>query len=904
MTTKMSDAEIDQDLYESDQEVAKNHSNLIEAVSRLDKRQRVKKAKRSEPSLEVSEYHLVKSGVIDGDTVCTRDLIKLLEQKGDQNDTIKRLRYIQQKNKVLPKPLEKPAAERIKRTIGLEKVTEELKKWDSIVAKNRTAEQLVFPLKRITPVTDSHNLKTPKFLKGFSIKSDLMKKFEEVDPTLLYPAVDKEEEKDNKYKMTLKEVIIRRKEAARLRAQQSYREAKAHRQHKIKSKKFHRIERKNKIKQHLKDFEKLKDTNPEEALAKLEQLDKTRAEERMSLRHKNTGQWARNKQIKAKYDKETRQILSEQLAISKELTQKVKRIDSSDEEDEDDENDEENIKDKEDEILLNEKGDNIKTNSEIDDFIKLCREYYDKKQQKAEIIETSEISGEILSEKKKESSNHNTENTTQINSSNMKNKLLKNKKNSVLQTSTSDKTNELCNNEKDNALQANISDTTINSHDNEKNSALQANTSDKKNKSRGKKKNDTLQENISAKNKSCSNKKNSTLQAKINDTKGKLQGNEKSSALQASTSDTKGKSCSNENSNALLAAANDTKDRFCKEIKRKESCKATTQARGSKKENAKRKLNPKVQEVKKKFKVNDDKTKKNGEEKKKKEIEDYSPSLEFENPKRKPILDSPLEETTTSREHVQKDNDLMSLKAIANSVEKPVDIDSYEPEIDPKKYVNVKPKHLKTQLPDVATYGDEDSDQEETHRIMSEAFADDDVVEEFMKEKDEEVKKSQPQVIDLSLPGWGDWGGPNVKKRNITRKKSRFMLTVPKEAPRKPENKGKVIVFEHENEKLRKHLVKELPYPFTKVKDFEASIRAPISRTFVPMSAHVRLIQPTVKTKLGQIIEPMDENQLVKNQPMMKKPLLKRINAKNNKKNIVKNNAKKNKKENNKKNSK
>lgn len=94
---------------------------------------------------------------------------------------------------------------------------------------------------------------------------------------------------------------------------QSYREAKAHRQCKIKSKKFHRIQRKDKLKQQLKDFESLKDSNPQEALAKLEQLDKTRAEERMSLRHKNTGQWAKNKQIRAKYDKEVSIILIQNL---------------------------------------------------------------------------------------------------------------------------------------------------------------------------------------------------------------------------------------------------------------------------------------------------------------------------------------------------------------------------------------------------------------------------------------------------------------------------------------------------------------------------------------------------------------------------------------------------------------
>lgn len=157
------------------------------------------------------------------------------------------------------------------------------------------------------------------------------------------------------------------------------------------------------------------------------------------------------------------------------------------------------------------------------------------------------------------------------------------------------------------------------------------------------------------------------------------------------------------------------------------------------------------------------------------------------------------------------------------------------------------------------------------------------------------MKKSQPQDIDLSLPGWGSWGGLNVKKSKLTRKKSRFILTVPKAMPRKPENQGKVIVFEHENEKLKKHLVKELPYPFTRVKDFEASIRAPVSRTFVPMNAHLQLIKPAVKTKLGHVIEPMDEDELIKKQPIVKKPL-KRITDK--KKNILNKSNKKGRKQN------
>jgi len=40
MVTKMSDTEGDENLCDSDQEIAKHHSKLIEAVTRLDKTQR------------------------------------------------------------------------------------------------------------------------------------------------------------------------------------------------------------------------------------------------------------------------------------------------------------------------------------------------------------------------------------------------------------------------------------------------------------------------------------------------------------------------------------------------------------------------------------------------------------------------------------------------------------------------------------------------------------------------------------------------------------------------------------------------------------------------------------------------------------------------------------------------
>lgn len=105
----------------------------------------------------------------------------------------------------------------VKRTVGYDNVKNDLNKWNAVVARNRTADRLFFPLKRTEEVKDAS--KIPQFLRGFKTKSELMKKFEEVDPSLLYPPAE-EEKKDNEYKMTTEEMMIRRMEAAKFRAQQ------------------------------------------------------------------------------------------------------------------------------------------------------------------------------------------------------------------------------------------------------------------------------------------------------------------------------------------------------------------------------------------------------------------------------------------------------------------------------------------------------------------------------------------------------------------------------------------------------------------------------------------------------------------------------------------------------------
>lgn len=53
--------------------------------------------------------------------------------------------------------------------------------------------------------------------------------------------------------------------------------------------------------------------------------------------------------------------------------------------------------------------------------------------------------------------------------------------------------------------------------------------------------------------------------------------------------------------------------------------------------------------------------------------------------------------------------------------------------------------------------------------IIKEAFASDDVIGDFIKDKKRQINANKPKIINLVLPGWGEWGGqglrPSAKKR-------------------------------------------------------------------------------------------------------------------------------------------
>uniref|UniRef100_A0A8C5XBZ2 UTP14A small subunit processome component n=1 Tax=Microcebus murinus TaxID=30608 RepID=A0A8C5XBZ2_MICMU len=261
---------------EGDSDEERKHQKLLEAISSLGGKNRRKLAERSEASLKVSEFNVSSEG--SGEKLVLADLLEPVKTSSSLATVKKQLNRVKSK-KTLELPLNKEEVERARTPL----------------------EQEIFNLlhKNKQPVTDP----------------------------LLTPV-----EKASLKAMSLEEAKMRRAELQRARALQSYYEARARREKKIKSKKYHRVVKKAKAKQALKEFEHLQKVDPTAALEELEKIEKARMMERMSLKHQNSGKWAKSKAIMAKYDLEARQAMQEQLAKNKELTQKLQAASESEEE--------------------------------------------------------------------------------------------------------------------------------------------------------------------------------------------------------------------------------------------------------------------------------------------------------------------------------------------------------------------------------------------------------------------------------------------------------------------------------------------------------------------------------------------------------------------------------------------
>lgn len=293
------------------------------------------------------------------------------------------------------------------------------------------------------------------------------------------------------------------------------------------------------------------------------------------------------------------------------------------------------------------------------------------------------------------------------------------------------------------------------------------------------------------------------------------------------------------------------------------------------------KVAKKLNKLKKDIQVLEDLTKSRHKLEHKQEERDNIEYLKLQKQKIKPIIDEELDETSSRAPAETQDKDITVFNATNVTLNDTQE--SAHSNIDPNRFIVAKPKYLNSVLPEGENGHDllDDDDEQVVPKVnIEEVFEEDDVVDSFRQEKEDEINKDKPEDIDLTLPGWGSWGGKGVKAPK--KRKNRFITKGAPKMPRRDENKGDVIIKEFKDPKLAVHKVTNVPFPFNSVKDYEASIRAPLGNTFVTEKAHQQLIKPSVITKAGAIIEAMDEDELLvkKNRNFRNEKVLKLLGQK------------------------
>lgn len=274
------------------------HKRLLAGVNQIVKTQHVKLPTRFEPSIQKSEFHLSKKQLKQkkNTLVNVDDLLKTLDKTKSHPSLGLKLKKIQKNNRILPTPVAKHALEKIQRSVGYRKITDQLNRWDAVVTKNRVAEQQSFPAVNecLELSINDGNSKNSNNVFGNRFKSDLMKEMEKLEPQTQHNSGDNE---TDIVPLTLEEMKEKSYELKKKKQREAYLIARGRRKNKIKSKTYHKLLKREKLKKQIHNFESLQKSDPEAALRELEKIDKHRASERITLRHKNTGTWAKNVKV-------------------------------------------------------------------------------------------------------------------------------------------------------------------------------------------------------------------------------------------------------------------------------------------------------------------------------------------------------------------------------------------------------------------------------------------------------------------------------------------------------------------------------------------------------------------------------------------------------------------------------
>ncbi len=297
------------------------HDRLISAIDQFATKRsdRVDKGKKISKLQQIGENQFSSAAESWGSDELTMDAL-LGALDGEQSLSVVKQRLGDlEKGMGAPVYVEKVHADRAERIVAYENSSKDMEKWKDTVTANRQAKTLDI-------ANDQRVLPNYKNLVRQFKPETLMEK--EIQMVLVKSgatdkaAQDREEDELGKRNLTVAELRQRQAELAKTRALLFYEQMKRRRINKIKSKAYHRIKKRQRVRKG--EEERLLAEQDPELLEKLNEDAATqRVRERMNFRHKSTSKFAKNMLKHSHGDKSMREAFNETVDMGKEMMAKI-----------------------------------------------------------------------------------------------------------------------------------------------------------------------------------------------------------------------------------------------------------------------------------------------------------------------------------------------------------------------------------------------------------------------------------------------------------------------------------------------------------------------------------------------------------------------------------------------------
>lgn len=281
-----------------------------------------------------SEYNPSRDVLEGNGRISIQDLLDPLHGKSGYSKLRKRMHQVERKSMSVHAPLPKADREKLERKVAYEQSKKDITKWEPLVKKNREAPTVYFD-----EDVDLGFSTVGAIASEFEPRTDFEKKIVSLvhDDKVLEAHRQDGSRLLELNKISVEDVKERHNRIAKMRSLLFNHEMKAKRIKKIKSKTYHRLLKKDRLKTASAEIQ----MDPEAAKELAMKQEFKRAEERLTLKHKNSSKWAKRilKRGLDVQDEGTRAAITEQLHQHALLTRKMHSMkdtssdESSDEED-------------------------------------------------------------------------------------------------------------------------------------------------------------------------------------------------------------------------------------------------------------------------------------------------------------------------------------------------------------------------------------------------------------------------------------------------------------------------------------------------------------------------------------------------------------------------------------------